>query len=448
LTAVVIVALNPLLGALVLVVVPLFAICYVLLRKRLASTSFEYQNLRGEVESVAQENLSAHAVVKAFSLEERAVAAFRARLTALFRMDLRLTMLGGLFEISMSLAITLGELLVLGVGGYLVMEGELTVGTLLAFIGLLGSLFQPIAMLSNLGQTLQRASGALDRVAELLDEPAAIADRPAAVPLPPLEREIRLEHLTFGYSRDRPVLFDLSLAIPAGSRAAIVGPSGAGKTTIVNLLMRFWDPDQGRVLFDDHDLRDVTVASLRGQIGLVFQDTFVFDTTVRENIAMGRPGATDAEIAAAAEAAEIDAYITSLPAGYDAILGERGVRMSSGQRQRLAIAQALLRDPRILLLDEATSALDTRTEREILDTLAVLERGRTTIMVTHRLSLAATADRIFVLDKGRVVEHGSHADLVAAGGLYRRLHEEQTGYATDAAGECRARPGPPRGPTA
>jgi ATP-binding cassette subfamily B protein len=194
--------------------------------------------------------------------------------------------------------------------------------------------------------------------------------------------------------------------------------------------MRFWDPDRGRVAFDGHDLRDVTLASLRGQIGLVFQDTFIFDTTIRENIALGRPGATDAEVAAAARAAELDAYITSLPAGYDTVLGERGVRMSGGQRQRMAIARALLRDPRLLLLDEATSALDARTEREILDTLARLEQGRTTLIVTHRLSLAATAERIFVLDDGQLVEQGTHTDLVAAGGLYQRLYAEQTGYAT------------------
>jgi ATP-binding cassette subfamily B protein len=219
---------------------------------------------------------------------------------------------------------------------------------------------------------------------------------------------------------------------------AIVGPSGSGKSTIVNLLLRFWDPDEGRVLFDGRDLREVTVSSLRGQVGLVFQDTFIFDTTVRDNIGLAKPGATDAEIEEAARAAQLDGYIASLPAGFDTPLGERGVRMSGGQRQRLGIARAMLRNPRILLLDEATSALDAETERGIVETLASLSWGRTTISITHRLALAASADLIFVLEAGRLVESGTHAELSRTGGLYQRLYEEQTGQL---AGRDRLRPG-------
>jgi ATP-binding cassette subfamily B protein len=223
------------------------------------------------------------------------------------------------------------------------------------------------------------------------------------------------------------VLSDLSLAIPAGANVAFVGPSGSGKSTTVSLLMRFWDPQEGSVRFDGHDARDVTAASLRDQTGVIFQDTFVFNTTLRENIALGRPEATDAEVAAAARAARLEEYIGALPAGYDTIVGERGVRMSGGQRQRLAIARALVRDPRILILDEATSALDAGTEHEIQETLTAVSQGRTTIAITHRLASAATADVIFVLDRGRLVEQGTHAELVAAGGLYARLYGEQSG---------------------
>jgi ABC-type multidrug transport system fused ATPase/permease subunit len=424
-TAVVLIVLSPILGAVVLFVVPLFAVSYFVLRSKLQTASYEAQKVAGEVASVTQENLSAHPVVKAFGLEGRAVASYHARLLSAFKVGLRLTMIGALFETSMGLATTFGQLVVLGVGGYLIITGHITVGTLLAFIGLLASLFIPIAMLSSAGHTLQSASGALDRVSELLEAPVSITDAEAAVPLPPLTREIRLEHVTFGYASPRAVLVDVTLTIPAGRHIAIVGPSGSGKSTLVNLLLRFWDVGEGAILADGQDIRGVSLESLRGQIGVVFQDTFVFDTTVRENIGIGRLGASDEEVVATAKAAQLDSYVDSLPAGYDTVLGERGVRMSGGQRQRLAIARALLRDPRILILDEATSALDAQTESEILESLMRLASGRTTISVTHRLSLAALADHIFVLDQGRLVEEGPHGELVKAGGLYQRLYQEQ-----------------------
>ena len=429
-SAIAVLALNVWLGLLVLVVVPLFTISYFALRNRLEQAAYRRQKLLGQTQTTVQENLSAHAVIKAFGLEEQAISTYQGRQAALFSAAIRLVVLGSIFETSTTLAITLGELLVLGVGGYMVIAGQLTVGTLLAFVGLLPSLLTPVGTVAGLGQTIQSASGALDRVVEILDQTVAVADAPAATPLPLLSEAIRLEHVGFSYGGDRPILQDLNLTIPAGEHVALVGPSGSGKSTILNLLLRFWDPEAGRVLFDGHDLRAVTLASLRGQIGIVFQDTFIFDTTLRENIAIGRPGATDAEIAAAAQAARLDSYISSLPAGYDTVLGERGVRMSGGQRQRLAIARVLLRDPRILILDEATSALDAETERGILDTLASVTHGRTTISITHRLTLAAMADRIFVLKNGQLLEEGPHATLVHAGGLYQRLYDEQTGAAS------------------
>ncbi len=423
-------SLNLWLGLLVLVVVPIFFVTYKVLGRRLGQASYERGNRAGEASNVIQENLTAQAVIKAFGLEERAMASYHARLQSVLKPALRLVRISALFDAATSTAVTLGQLLVLGVGGWLLLQGKLSVGVLLAMLGLLPSLLQPLAQFTGIGETVQETAGSLARVSELLDVPITITDRPDAVALAPLTGEIRLDRVTFSYDGARAILEEFDLAIPAGSMAAVVGPSGSGKSTIVNLLLRFWDPQEGRVLFDGRDLRDVTLGSLRSQIGLVFQDTFVFDTTVRENIAIGRPDASDDEIAAAAKGARLSDYIESLTGGYDAVLGERGLRMSGGQRQRLAIARVLLRDPRIMVLDEATSALDAETENGILETFDEVVKGRTTIAVTHRLSLAAKADVIFVIDQGRLVEEGIHAELSTAGGLYQRLYEAQTRYTT------------------
>jgi ATP-binding cassette subfamily B protein len=424
-TAVTVLALSPLLGALLVLVVPIFGVTYLVLRRRLNHASLQLQKLAGASAAAAQENLSAHAVVKALGLEERSIRTYRQRLVDQLRWQLRLTVTAGLFESSVGVATTVGQLVVLGAGGYLVMTGSLTVGTLLAFAALLAALFQPIVMLSNLGQTIQRASGALTRVRELLDEPVRISSPPGAIEVTGPSRAIRLEKVTFGYTPGHPVLEDLDLAIPARSEVAIVGRSGSGKSTIASLLLRFWDPDSGRVTFDGHDLRELSLESLRSRVGIVFQDTFVFDASVRENIALARPGAGDAEVRWAAQQARLEEFVTRLPNGYDTVLGERGVKMSGGQRQRLAIARALLRRPQVLVLDEATSALDAQTEREIVDTLESVKAGRTTITITHRLGLAARADLIVVIEGGRVIEQGSHVELLRAGGVYRRLHREQ-----------------------
>ena len=418
------------LACLVLAIVPLFAAGFFGLQSRLQKASGDQQKRVGETTAGIQETLAAQAAIKAFGLEERTVDAYRVRLAAQIGAGLRLVVLGALANFSVTLALALAQIVVLGVGGYLVVQGQITVGTLFAFSGLLLALLGPVAGLSGVGQTLQMATGAMDRVAELLDEPVTIADAPGALALPPLAGGIRLENVTFGYGGETPILRGLDLTIPAGANVAFVGPSGCGKSTMVNLLLRFWDPDSGRVLFDGQDLRDVTLRSLRGQIGLVFQDTFIFDTTLRENIALARPGATEAEIAAAARAAQLESYIDSLPRGLDTVLGERGTRMSGGQRQRLAIARVFLRDPRLLILDEATSALDAHTEADILRALSALAQGRTTLSITHRLSWAVSADCIYVLDQGRVAEQGTHAALVGAGGLYQRLYEEQSGAAS------------------
>lgn len=425
--AVVLVLLSPLIGLLTLVVIPLLIISFMTLRTRFSKASATQQKVIGELATATQENISAHAVIKAFGLEQNSIIAYHARLLLLLKAAVHLKVLGAMLETSIALATSIGQLLILGIGSYLVLQGNFTVGTMLAAWGLLPSLFFPVATLAGVLRTVQTASGAMERIVELLDRKVDIADKPEAPALRQATRAIRLENVNFSYGKGQTILSDLNLEVPVGTHVAIVGPSGSGKSSIVNLLMRFWDPQHGRILFDDQDLRDVTFASLRDQIGLVFQDTFIFDTTVRENIAIGRLDATDSEIIAAARGAQLDSYIATLPTGFDTVLGERGVRMSGGQRQRLAIARVLLRNPRILILDEATSALDSQTEREILTTLNTITQGRTTISITHRLSIAASADYIVVLNQGQLVEQGTHRELVNAGGLYQQLYEDQTG---------------------
>jgi ATP-binding cassette subfamily B protein len=417
------IALNPVLGLLLLLIVPIFGFAHAALQSRLERQSYELQAESGMVAAAVQENLAAHAEVQAFGLEQWARSAYRSRLDSLARVTLRLVVTGAAFETSMLLATTLGQLLVLGAGGWLIMHGQLSIGSLLAFVGLLAALFQPVAALSDIVQSVHRASGALRRVNEVLDEPVLIADHPNATALAPLQNEIHFDGVSFGYQPGKLVLQDLDLRIPAGARVAIVGATGSGKSSLLKLLLRFNDPTSGSITFDGSDSREVTLASLRGQTGVVLQDTFLFDTTVHQNIAIGRPDISREEVVAAASAACLHEEIEALPYGYDTILGERGLSLSGGQRQRLALARALVRNPRILVLDEATSALDSATERDILAHLEQSGDGRTTILVTHRLNLAVTADWVVVLEDGRIVQQGRHVDLLNVPGQYRALWE-------------------------
>jgi ATP-binding cassette subfamily B protein len=427
---------SPTLSVPILAIIPLFAVYYAALRKRNKQASREQRRSVGQAMADVQQHLSAHALIKAFGLEERTIADYRLRVQTLQKSKLRLALLSAMTDLSEDATTALAQLIIFGVGGYLVLRDGgrgLGVGDLSALLVLVKSIFSPIASLAGVGQTLQQATGAMERVSELFDEPVTISEKPNAPDLAPLSTDIRLENVTFCYGGERPALCDISLTIPAGEHVAIVGFSGGGKSSIVNLLMRFWDPEEGSVCFDGQDLRDVTLASLRGQIGLVFQETFIFDTTLRENIALARPDATDAEIVAAAKAAQLDSFIQTLPAGYDTIPGENGASLSVGQKQRIAIARVFLRNPSILILDEATSALDPNTEAGILETLAELTKGRTTISVTHRIAQAITADRVYVLDSGHLVEQGTHSTLQKAGGLYQKLYEEASGLAMNGA---------------
>ena len=426
-SAVVLVTLNPLLAAVVLVGAPLVAAVYRLMGKGAQRRSMAVQEQVGSVLGVASENYGAQAVIKAFGLEGHERARFRQATDRLFVRQVRLNLFGGLFGLSVNMIVTGLRLAVLGLGAWLILEDRLTVGGLVAFVSIMGEVIAPVTALTGIGQQVQASTGALVRINEVLGAVPEVADAPDATPLAPLQHEIRLAGVSFSYSPERRVLNGLDVVIPAGSRVAFVGPTGAGKSSVLQLLMRFHDPEEGAVLFDGTDLRRVTAASLRSQLGVVFQETFLFDGSIRENIALGRPGATDADIEAAARAAELHDFVVSLPRGYDTPVGERGGRLSGGQRQRLALARAMVRDPRVLVLDEATSALDPRTERLISETLERLSRGRTTVAVTHRLTSITSYDRIFVIADGRLVEEGAHDDLVRRGGVYASMWADQTG---------------------
>ncbi|WP_312795953.1 ABC transporter ATP-binding protein [Tianweitania sp.] len=316
------------------------------------------------------------------------------------------------------------QLVVMVAGAYFVLEGELSAGGFVGFLLLVNVFFRPIEKINSVIETYPKGIAGFRRYTELLDTEPDIADRPNAQDAPALKGLVDYRDVSFGYG-GAPVLSGVNLTIEPGTTVAFVGPSGAGKTTICSLLPRFYETQGGAITVDGIDIRAMTLASLRGQIGIVQQDVFLFGGTVRENIAYGRLEATEAEISEAARLARLDAVIAQMPNGYDTIIGERGVKLSGGQKQRLAIARMFLKNPPILILDEATSALDTATEREIQKSLAELSQGRTTLVIAHRLATIRNADRIVVVDRSGVVETGTHRELLAADGLYAKLHMAQ-----------------------
>jgi ATP-binding cassette subfamily B protein len=323
------------------------------------------------------------------------------------------------------LSMRLTQLVVMLAGSYLVLQGTLTNGDFVGFLLLVGVFFRPVEKINNVLESYPKGIAGFRRYIELLDTEPDIVDRPTAHAVGKLHGDISYEGVSFGYTADRPVLTNINLHITAGETIAFVGPSGAGKTTICSLLPRFYEVTGGRIAIDGIDIRDMTMASLRGQIGIVQQDVFLFGGTLRENIAYGRLDAPEADILAAASRARLDELIANLPDGLDTMVGERGVKLSGGQKQRLAIARMFLKNPPILILDEATSALDTETEQAIQRSLAELAQGRTTLVIAHRLATIQTADRIVVVTEDGIAEQGSHGALLAVGGLYRRLHAAQ-----------------------
>jgi ATP-binding cassette subfamily B protein len=389
--------------------------------------SYKLQEDSARLASRLQENLGAQAVIKAFGLHDHVLEGFRQEVSQLARSGTRFGLMSGLMTSTLGVGGTSISVLSVGVGAYLVIIGELTLGTLYAFTELLWYVAESIQGASTIVRPLQQAAVGNERIQEILREEPRVLDAPDAVTLPPFAREIAFDDVQFSYDGSVHNLDGLTLTIPRGSSVAFVGPSGCGKSTALSLIMRFYDPNRGSVMVDGMDLRAVSHASLLSQFAVVFQENFLFNTTIRENIRLGRLTASNNEVEAAARAAEIHDFILSEPDGYDTVVGERGGRLSGGQRQRIAIARAILRDPAILVLDEATSALDVATEAAINATIGRVGQGRTVISVTHRLSTVRDLDQIFVLDRGRVVEWGHHHELLRQQGVYAQLWQKQSG---------------------
>ena len=325
----------------------------------------------------------------------------------------------------MGFVASLGTVIVLGAGSVMVVRGELTLGTLVAFLAYITSFYEPINRLTEVDNVFQQAIAAAERIFALLDETADIDDAPDVIELPSVRGAVRFENVHFRYGSGDEVLRDVAFQMAPGEVVALVGPSGAGKTSIANLLCRFYDPVKGSVKLDGHDLREVRLGDLRKHIAVVLQDTFLFNTSVRENLLYGKPEASEREIELAAKAAYAHDFIQTLPRGYETEIGERGVRLSGGQKQRLALARAILADPRILILDEATSSVDAEAEYLIQQALDSVLEGRTALVIAHRLSTIRNADKIIALEDGRIIEVGDHHELMNRGGLYSQLYRRQ-----------------------
>jgi ABC-type multidrug transport system fused ATPase/permease subunit len=421
-TAVVLFLLDWRLALATLTVLPLMAGATAWFRSR---SNHAYRRVRerlGLVTATLAEDISGMRVVQSFTREPTSQASFRGVNSRYREANHETVVLNGLYFPAVDVLSSVATAIVLGFGGALVVGGDLTVGTLLAFTLYLANFFDPVQQLSQLYNTFLSATAALDRIVGVLDEEPEIEDAPDARELPRIQGHVRFERVRFGYGDLSDVLHDFDLDVPPGTTVALVGHTGAGKSTIAKLLARFYDPRSGRITIDGHDLRSVTQASLRRQLGIVPQEGFLFAGTVAENIAFGRPEATRREVEEAAASVGAAGFVAELPDGYEAELGERGFRLSLGQRQLVAFARALLADPRILILDEATSSVDIGTEREIERGLRRLLAGRTAFVIAHRLSTIRGADLIVVLDHGRIVEQGSHEELIAGGGLYTELY--------------------------
>ena len=410
---------------LTLVTVPLVGSAMRIFGKKIKSTSRVIQEKLADITSLLQESISSIRVVKSFVREGYEIERFKVENELNFKATIDNVKISSLLTPTVEFLAAVAVTFIVWFGGYEVVNGIMSAGALVAFLTYAVNLANPVKRLSRIYGKIQKAMAAIDRIFHVLDMPESVNDKPDAIELPKVSGKVSVKNVTFSYDGIHNALEDVSFDVQPGQMIAFVGPSGAGKSTIANLIPRFYDVTAGAIEIDGHDIRDVKVNSLREQIGIVPQETLLFSTTVLENIRYGRLDATDDEVIAAAKAANADKFIRELPEGYQTQIGERGLNLSGGQRQRMAIARAMLKNPQILILDEATSALDTESEKIVQAALDDLMVGRTSFVIAHRLSTIFAADKIFVIDKGRVCESGTHKELLELGGVYSNLYNIQ-----------------------
>jgi len=438
-TTVILVGMQPLLAILSLAVMPVI----VMIMWNLVSFQMPLwrrrQQIMASLTARTEQTLYGVAVVRGFAQEEAEIGRFDDELNDMYETSMTLTRRSSRMQPLTVLLASASTVVILYLGGRMVINGALTLGALVAFNSYVTQLVGPMRRIGFQVNLMGESQASAERVFEVLDAQSAVQDAPHAQPLDRIQGRVTFDHVTFGYFEGSPILKDVSFDVQPGQVVALLGPTGSGKSTITNLIARFYDVDSGAVLIDGHDVRDVTLDSLRSQIGMVLQETMLFGNTIRENIAFGRPDATQEEIEAAAKAAAAHDFIMSFPDGYDTEVGERGLTLSGGQRQRIAIARALLLDPHILILDDATSSVDTETEQQIQGALKRLIQGRTSFIIAQRVSTVREADMILVIDKGRIVAQGRHQDLIRESGIYadiyyRQLRQEDVELAEIAAG--------------
>jgi len=413
------------LAALVMIPVPILALAFRHYNTKIRPVYRQVRARLGNINAKLQDNLSGIRVIQAFAREDIEYKRFSKESERYYRARVKGIRYWSIFFPAIRFFGAMGTVIVLGVGSIMVVKDQMSLGTLVAFIAYIASIYDPINRLTEVDNIFQEAIAAGERIFELLDETMEVKDAPDAIGLPVIQGEMVFDQVHFKYGSGDPVLHSVSFTMAPGEVVALVGPSGAGKTSIANLICRFYDPVKGHVFVDGYNLRNIKLTSLRRQVAVVLQDSFLFNNTVAENLHYGQPDATKHELIAAARAANAHDFIMQLPDGYDTEVGERGVKLSGGQKQRLALARAILADPRILILDEATSSVDAEAEYLIQQALERVLKGRTALVIAHRLSTIRNADKIIVLDRGRIAETGNHTELMQRGGLYNQLYQRQ-----------------------